>query len=316
MSPKLNKIVFALLSNLLTTSILTAAPQGNARSNAPTPFTLCRSKFYDCNGVYDGSGRCVCGSEVRKLLFKGTFEDNSCTVLREELPELPIAMDACFHYPLENGTTLSITVSCLKNEVGANFKMWRNLDCTSEHVAEVTVYPNRCVFGGLESYVSGSNTWVVDNTCSDSPISRTRAAPKRPTIAGAAIATNSLSTLVTAVKAADLVETLNGDGSFTVFAPNNQAFAKVPQNALANLLKPENSDQLRSVLLRHVLPNIRLAEDIQRGTREYKTASGERIRITKSNSGVIIESSAGRAKVIATDVLASNGVVHVVDSVF
>jgi len=316
MSQKMSKIVFALLLNLLSTSIITAAPQGNTVSNDRVPFTLCKSKFYDCNGVYDGSGRCVCGTEVRKLLFKGTFKDKDCTVLREELPELPIAMDACFHYPLDNGTTLAIRVSCLKDEVGANFKMWRNLDCESEHVAEVTVYPNRCVFGGLESYVSGLNTWVIDHTCSDSPISRSRAAPQRPTIAGAAIATKSLSTLVAAVKAADLVETLNGEGSFTVFAPNNDAFAKVPQNALANLLKPENADQLRSVLLRHVLPNIRLAEDIQEGTREVKTASGEMIKITKSSRGVIIESSAGKAQVIATDVLASNGVVHVVDTVF
>merc|ERR1711884_365076 len=89
-----------------------------------------------------------------------------------------------------------------------------------------------------------------------------------PSIAAAAIATPSLSTLVTAVKAAGLVETLDGDGSFTVFAPNNDAFAKVPQNALRNLLQPENVEQLRSVLLRHVLPNIRLAADIPFGTNE------------------------------------------------
>merc|ERR1711872_893016 len=111
-------------------------------------------------------------------------------------------------------------------------------------------------------------------------------------IAKAAIATNSLSTLVTAVKAAGLVETLDGDGSFTVFAPNNDAFAKVPQNALRNLLQPENVEQLRSVLLRHVLPNIRLAADIPFGTNEVLAANGEMVKITKSREGVTIESSA------------------------
>ena len=81
-------------------------------------------------------------------------------------------------------------------------------------------------------------------------------------------------------------------------------------------MKPENVDQLKSVLLRHVLPTIRLAGGIQRGTTEVKTANGEMIKIIKSNSGVTIESSAGKAKVIATDILASNGVVHLVDTVF
>ena len=143
-----------------------------------------------------------------------------------------------------------------------------------------------------------------------------RPAQKRSSIAGAALETNSLSTLVTAVKAADLVDTLDGKGSFTVFAPNNDAFAKVPENTLANLLKRDNSAQLKSVLLRHVLPTIYLSEAISDGTKEFQTVGGEKIKITKSNDGVTIESSAGKAKVISTDVMANNGVVHVVDNVF
>ena len=143
-----------------------------------------------------------------------------------------------------------------------------------------------------------------------------RPAQKRSSIAGAALETNSLSTLVTAVKAADLVDTLDGKGSFTVFAPNNDAFAKVPENTLANLLKRDNSAQLKSVLLRHVLPTIYLSEAISDGTREFQTVGGEKIKITKSNDGVTIESSSGKAKVISTDVMANNGVVHVVDNVF
>lgn len=313
MALNMKTILTFLLPNLIVTL---AAPQRNGISNSAVPFTLCKSKFFDCTGVYDGSGRCVCGSGVRKLLFRGTFNDRDCTDIREELPELQIAMDACFHYPLENGTMLPMKVSCLTEEVGASFKLWTSANCENEPVAEVKVYPNTCVFGGLESYVSGANTWVIDNTCSDSPLSRSGSVPERPTIAEAAIATNSLSTLVTAVKAAGLVETLDGEGSFTVFAPNNDAFAKIPQNALSNLLKPQNSDQLTSLLLRHVLPTIRLAEDIPKGTTEVKAANGEMIKVIKSNDGVIIESSAGKARVIATDILASNGVVHVVDTVF
>ena len=139
---------------------------------------------------------------------------------------------------------------------------------------------------------------------------------KRPTIAEAAIATDSLSTLVAAVKAAGLVDTLNGEGSFTVFAPNNEAFAKIPESSLNNLLKPENVDQLRRVLLRHVLPTINWAGGILKGNNKVKTVGGEMINVIKSKKGVSIESSAGRANVIAADIRTANGVVHIVDTVF
>ena len=142
--------------------------------NGPTPYTLCRSNFHQCDGVFDGTGRCVCGSEVRTLLFQGTFKDQYCSEPVQKLPQIPIATDACFHYPLPNGTEFSIMVSCLKNEVGANFRMWRGLGCTSEPVAEVNTYPGKCVLGELETYVRGFDTWVLDDTCSDSPISTNR----------------------------------------------------------------------------------------------------------------------------------------------
>ena len=137
-----------------------------------------------------------------------------------------------------------------------------------------------------------------------------------PTIAGAAIATKSLSTLVTAVKAAGLVDTLSGEGTFTVFAPNNAAFGNIPSTALTNLLKPENIDQLKAVLLRHVLPSVIKADDIPQGITSLKTAGGEDISVTKSDGKVTIQSSSGQANVIATDIIASNGVVHIVDTVF
>ena len=124
-----------------------------------------------------------------------------------------------------------------------------------------------------------------------------------------------MSTLVTAVTAAGLVDTLNGEGPFTVFAPNNDAFAKIPADTLASLLEPENVDQLKAVLLRHVLPTTILAGDIPEGSTTVDTAGGETITVTNAD-GVTIESSAGKATVIATDVVTSNGVVHIVDTVF
>merc|ERR1711953_211165 len=124
-------------------------------------------------------------------------------------------------------------------------------------------------------------------------------------IVEAAVATPDLSTLVTAVTAAGLVDTLSGEGPFTVFAPNNDAFAKIPADTLAGLLEPENVDQLKAVLLRHVLPTTILAGDIPEGSTTVDTAGGETITVTNAD-GVTIESSAGKATVIiATDVVTS-----------
>merc|ERR1712083_708823 len=110
--------------------------------------------------------------------------------------------------------------------------------------------------------------------------------------------------------------TLNGPGTFTVFAPTNDAFAKIPANVLGDLLKPENVGQLQTILKRHVLGSVIKAKNIPRGSTVVPTLSGEKIEVTKSNAGVTIKSSAGQANVIKTDILASNGVVHLVDTVF
>merc|ERR1711997_444904 len=128
---------------------------------------------------------------------------------------------------------------------------------------------------------------------------------------GTAQGTPTLSTLLAAVKAAGLVDTLNGAGTFTVFAPNNDAFSKLPEGTIATLLKPENIEQLKAILLKHVLPVHINAGQIPRGTTKVKTVGGEEITIRNTASGVSI----GNANVIATDVFASNGVVHVIDTV-
>merc|ERR1712215_154119 len=134
------------------------------------------------------------------------------------------------------------------------------------------------------------------------------------TIAELAIATPQLSTLLAAVKAAGLVETLSGEGPFTVFAPTNDAFAKIPSETLNGLLA--DKEALTAVLLRHVVPGAALkARDVPHGTTPVKTAGGEEIKVTR-NRYISIKSSAGKAGVIAYDILATNGVVHLVNSVF
>merc|ERR1712038_870026 len=165
-------------------------------------------------------------------------------------------------------------------------------------------------------FASNGVIHVIDTVLQPASDQRNAAATKLPTIAEAAIATPSLSTLVTAVKAAGLVPTLNGAGTFTVFAPTNAAFAKIPAEALGDLLKPENVGQLQKILKRHVLGSVIKAKNIPRGSTVLDTLSGEKITVTNSNGRVTIQSTAGKANVIATDVLASNGVVHLVDTVF
>merc|ERR1712241_397583 len=141
-------------------------------------------------------------------------------------------------------------------------------------------------------------------------------APAAPTknIAELAIATPQLSTLLAAVKAANLVDTLAGEGPFTVFAPTNDAFAKIPEETLNGLLA--DKDALTAVLLRHVVPGAALkAREVPKGTTTLKTAGGEEIDVTRGRY-ITVKSSAGEAGVIAFDVLGTNGVVHLVNSVF
>lgn len=119
----------------------------------------------------------------------------------------------------------------------------------------------------------------------------------------------SFKTLVTAVKAAGLVETLKGPGPFTVFAPTDEAFAKLPAGALDNLLKPENKAQLQAVLTYHVIPGKVMATDVKAG--QVKTVQGQPATIKVEGGKVMVDG----ATVTATDIAASNGVIHVIDKV-
>ena len=128
-------------------------------------------------------------------------------------------------------------------------------------------------------------------------------------VVGLAVDSEPLSTLVAAVKAAGLVETLQGKGPFTIFAPTNKAFEKLPAGTVESLLKPENKDKLIAILTYHVVPGKVLAADVK--TMKVKTVNGKEVNIKVSPAGVMV----GQAKVIKTDLIGSNGVIHVVDTV-
>ena len=117
-------------------------------------------------------------------------------------------------------------------------------------------------------------------------------------------------TLVAAVKAAGLVETLKGPGPFTVFAPTDEAFAKLPAGALDDLLKPENKAKLQGVLTYHVVPGRVMSGDVVK-LKSAKTVEGSTIKIDANGSGVMVND----AHVVKADIAASNGVVHVIDKV-
>ena len=128
-------------------------------------------------------------------------------------------------------------------------------------------------------------------------------------IVDVAASNKSFSTLVAAVKAAGLVETLKGEGPYTVFAPTDEAFAKLPKGTLESLLKPENKQKLIAILTYHVVPGKVMAKDVKSG--KVKTASGSSFKMKVSKKGVWVDN----AKVVATDVKADNGVIHVIDTV-
>lgn len=117
-------------------------------------------------------------------------------------------------------------------------------------------------------------------------------------------------TLVAAVKAAGLVDTLKGAGPFTVFAPTDAAFAKLPAGTLDSLLKPENKGKLQEILKYHVVPGRVMAADVVK-LNSATTVQGQNVSIKAGGGGVMVDN----ARVVKTDVVASNGVIHVIDSV-
>ena len=128
-------------------------------------------------------------------------------------------------------------------------------------------------------------------------------------IVDTAVAAN-FNTLAAALKAADLVDTLKGSGPFTVFAPTDEAFAKLPAGALDDLLKPENKVKLQKILKYHVVSGKVMAKDVVK-LKSAKTVQGQNFAVKSMNGKVMIDSS----MVTKTDIAASNGVIHVIDTV-
>ncbi len=125
-----------------------------------------------------------------------------------------------------------------------------------------------------------------------------------------AVAAGSFKTLAKALQAADLVTTLKGAGPFTVFAPTDEAFAKLPAGTLENLLKPENKAKLRRILAYHVVSGTVMAGDVVK-LQSANAVSGDTVKIGAQNGGVTVN----QANVVKTDITASNGVIHVIDAV-
>ena len=134
--------------------------------------------------------------------------------------------------------------------------------------------------------------------------------PAKKDIVDTAVSAGSFNTLAAALKAAGLVDTLKGKGPFTVFAPTDEAFAKLPAGTVEDLLKPENKAKLVSILTYHVVPGSVSSGEVVKMT-SAKTVEGQSVKISTKDGGVMIDG----AKVVKADVMASNGVIHVIDSV-
>jgi uncharacterized surface protein with fasciclin (FAS1) repeats len=129
-------------------------------------------------------------------------------------------------------------------------------------------------------------------------------------IVDTAVAAGSFTTLAKALQAAELIQTLKSNGPFTVFAPTDEAFAKLPAGTLADLLKPENRSKLTAILTYHVVPGKVTASQVT-GLTSAKTVNGQPLTIAIKDGTVMIDN----ARVVKTDIAAANGVIHVIDTV-
>lgn len=169
--------------------------------------------------------------------------------------------------------------------------------------ASVAVLLTACV-GGEKTEATTDSTATETSAAVDTP------APAPATVVDIAVGSADHTTLVAAVKAAGLVETLSGAGPFTVFAPTNAAFSALPAGTVDNLLKPENKADLTAVLTYHVVPGALKAADLKDG-QKLKTVNGAELTVTIKDGKVMIDG----ANVTAADLTAGNGVVHVLDAV-
>ena len=172
------------------------------------------------------------------------------------------------------------------------------------------------------TYTAAPATQVMSTSAQNHIVYAGYKKKNKGTIVDAAVATDSLSTLVAAVTAADLVDTLSSPGPFTVFAPLNDAFAALPAGTVETLLKPENKGQLQTILKAHVVSGNLSASDIiglakqNGGSVDVQTVSGDTLTAILSGDTLYVrDESGGLASVKKADIMKSNGVVHVVDKV-
>ena len=176
---------------------------------------------------------------------------------------------------------------------------------------------------GIVAISCGEKKGAESNEMSDSTeVAMDTVVVDTPNIVGVASANEDFSTLVAAVKAAALVETLSSEGPFTVFAPNNAAFTKLPEGTVENFLKPENAEKLKSVLTYHVVAgkfdSAAVLDAIKDNNGKYSvtTVQGETIVLRLNDGKVMLtDANGGTSTVILADVAASNGVIHAIDTV-
>ena len=176
------------------------------------------------------------------------------------------------------------------------------------------------VFFIATTFATANNNEPV--TKNDEKSSTTERLKEKQTIVGVAASNDNFSTLVAAVKAADLVATLNSEGPFTVFAPTNEAFAKLPEGTVESLLKSENKETLTSILTYHVVAGKVMAADVLKAIKDNNgkfsitTVNGETLTAYLKDGKVMLKDAKGnKSTVIMTDVDASNGVIHAIDQV-
>jgi uncharacterized surface protein with fasciclin (FAS1) repeats len=171
------------------------------------------------------------------------------------------------------------------------------------------------IVGGIVWYTTSQNDDTANTATESTQQAESAPAQSNQDIVELASGNEDLSTLVTAVKAAGLVETLQGDGPFTVFAPTNAAFAALPAGTLDTLLQPANKDQLTGILTYHVVAGDITSDQLKDG-QVVETVNGQKLTVNVRDGKVTItDAKGGTATVVTADVDASNGVVHVIDAV-
>lgn len=225
--------------------------------------------------------------EAFAKLPKGTVE----TLLK---PENKAKLQAILKYHVVSGTVMAADVVKVKGAVSL----------AGQRIAVK-------VDGGKVA-VDGANVVKTDIKCSNGVIHVIDSVilPSTDLIPVVADKAGSFKTLLAAVKAAGLAETLSGEGPFTVFAPTDAAFAKIPEATLKDLLKPENKDKLVAILTYHVVPG-RVFSEGALEAKSAKTVQGASVKITVKDGAAYVDN----AKIVTTDINAANGVIHVIDTV-